>query len=818
MKQFRITGMSCAACSARVEKAVSALPGAKNCSVNLLTNSMSVEGNITDDVIIKAVHDAGYGAFPKNAKSGSNMSGESIKESNKKTTEILKKRFWFSLVVLLILMYFSMGYAMFGFPLPDVLVRNPSAIGLVQMMLAAVVMIANQNFFINGFKSLLHNSPNMDTLVSLGSASAFIYSTAVLFDMICNGTARLHALYFESAAMVITLITLGKMLESKAKGKTTSAIEGLINLKPQKATIIKDGKEISINADDVAVGDIFIVKPGESIPADGIVIDGNSQIDESALTGESMPVEKAVGSSISAATINLSGYLKCEAKRVGENTVLAQIIQVVNDASATKAPIAKIADKVSGIFVPTVIIIAALTMLVWILSGADFGFCLARAISVLVVSCPCALGLATPVAIMVGSGVGAKNGILFKTATALEITGKAKIVALDKTGTITIGKPKVTDILTCPGIADSELLRTAVSLEKNSEHPIAKAIMDYADEHNISPEEISGFKILPGNGLCADNMFGGNLDFVKDKVSIDSEVLENAEKISSQGKTPLYFCDGNKLLGLIAVADTLKPDSRSAVENLNKMNIKTVMLTGDNKNTAYAIGKDVGIDEIYADIKPNDKERTVRELQNSYGRVIMVGDGINDAPALSRADIGIAVGTGTDIAADAADVVIMKSRLSDVVSAVKLSRSVIRNIYENLFWAFGYNIIGIFLATGALIPIGITMTPMIGAALMSISSFLVVFNALRLNFTKLNSEKTEQKENISMEKLIKIDGMMCGHCESHVKNALESINGVISADVSHEKGTANVKTKENIPDEVLKNAVEQQGYKVISIK
>lgn len=822
MKQFEITGMSCAACSARVEKAVSALPGIKNCSVNLLTNSMSTEGDVGDDIIIKAVQDAGYGAKLKGSGSSEKNSDESIKESNRRETDILKTRFLFSLVVLLVLMYFSMGYSMFGFPLPTVLELNAAAVGLIQMILAAIVMIANQKFFINGSKSLMHGSPNMDTLVSLGSASAFVYSTAVLFDMICRGIPRLHDLYFEAAAMVITLITLGKMLEARAKGKTTSALEGLIKLKPKKATIIQNGVEISVDAENVAVGDIFVVHPGESIPVDGIVTDGGSQIDESALTGESMPVDKTPGSRVSAATINLSGYLKCEATRVGEDTTLAQIIQVVNDASATKAPIAKIADKVSGIFVPSVMSTAAVTLVVWLLLGADFGFALARAISVLVVSCPCALGLATPVAIMVGSGVGAKNGILFKTASALEITGKAKTVALDKTGTITTGKPEVTDIIPCGEALRSELLETAVSLEKNSEHPISKAIMTYSEEHDITPKDVSDFKIMPGNGLCAGDMYGGNLEFIKSKAAVDKAMVKTAESLAANGKTPLYFCNKGKLLGIIAVADALKPDSRAAIGELNKMNIKTVMLTGDNKITAEAIGKAVGIEKIYSDIKPNSKEEAVRKLQ-AEGRVVMVGDGINDAPALARADIGIAVGTGTDIAVDAADVVVMKSRLSDVVSAIKLSRGVIRNIYENLFWAFGYNVIGILLATGMFIPLGVTMTPMIGAALMSISSFLVVFNALRLNLIKLNPSKNEignikNEENLIMEKVITIQGMMCGHCEAHVKTALESTAGVASAEVSHESGTAKVSINGNVPDEALKNAVEQQGYKVISIK
>ena len=813
VKQYNITGMSCAACSSRVEKAVSALENVDFCNVNLLTNSMSVDGNASEDTIIEAVKNAGYGASVK---------GKAEKHPPKGEPEIkvIKNRLVFSIVVLLGLMYISMGHTMFQFPLPAVLAQSDATIALLQMVLSACVMIANQKFFINGFKGIVNRAPNMDTLVSLGSFSAFIYSLVLLFDMTITGVSHLHGLYFESAAMILTLITVGKMLEAKAKGKTTNALKGLMELAPQKATVIRNGMEVVVKAEDVVVGDIFVLRPGESVPVDGIVIDGISTVDESALTGESIPVDKIAGESVSAATINLSGYLKCQAKRVGKDTALAQIIEVVNAASATKAPIAKIADRVSGIFVPTVIIIALITLITWVLIGKDFGFSLARAISVLVISCPCALGLATPVAIMVGSGVGARHGILFKTAEALELTGKADIVALDKTGTITEGKPRVTDILPCEDISKEELLRVAASLEKNSEHPLSKAILVYADENDISTDDVTDFEVIPGSGLTAvlndKNIFGGNLQFVKDKAFVDKSIELQAEKLASSGKTPLYFCENEKLLGIIAVADTIKEDSALAINELLNMGIRVAMISGDNEKIATAIGKLANISEVYGDVRPDEKEKIIQKLKKD-GRVIMVGDGINDAPALTSADIGIAVAAGTDIAIDAADVVVMKSTLSDVVYSIKLSKKVIRNIHQNLFWAFGYNIIGIPLAAGLFSALGFTMNPMFGAAAMSVSSVLVVTNALRLNLVKLNNKK-ESKEKTQMEKVIKIEGMMCPHCEARVKTVLEGMPNVESADVSHKDGTAKLVMTGDISNETLKKTIEEQGYTVISIE
>ncbi len=814
MKQYDVMGMNCAACSARVEKAVSSLEGVTSCSVNLLTNSMSVSGDVEDSIIISAVEKAGYGAAVKGETPEAKSSNS---DENKTEIKVLRNRFVFSAIVLLGLMYCSMGHTMFGFPLPEVFENSPSSIGLLQLLFSAIVMIANQKFFINGFKGLLNRSPNMDTLVALGSASAFAYSVVVLFIMFIDGVNHLHGLYFESAAMVLTLITLGKMLEAMAKGKTTSALKGLINLAPKKATVIRNGTERLINAEEIVVDDIFIVHPGESIPVDGVVIEGTSSIDESALTGESIPADKNIGSEVITATINLTGYLKCKAKRVGNDTTLAQIIQVVNNASATKAPIAKIADKVSGVFVPAVILIAIATLTIWLLIGKDFGFSLARAISVLVISCPCALGLATPVAVMVGSGVGAKNGILFKTALALELTGKAQMVAFDKTGTITEGKLKLTDIIPSDNTTTEELIEIAAALEKNSEHPLAKAINEYAESKGVLPKTVTNFEVFPGGGLCAqlngNNIFGGNLKFISPKVTVDINLINKAEELAKQGKTPLYFAKNDNVLGIIAAIDTIKSDSKEAVRELNSMGIRTVMITGDNDKTAKNIADSVGIFEVYSNVVPTQKEQIIKDLQ-TQGKVIMVGDGINDAPALTRADIGIAVGTGTDIAVDAADVVIMKSKMTDVVSALKLSRRVIRNIHQNLFWAFGYNVIGIPLAAGLFVSFGFTLNPMFGAAAMSISSFLVVSNALRLNLTKF----TKNEERKTMEKLMKIEGMMCGHCEARVKSILEAMPNVASAEVSHKDGTAKLMLSGEVNDSALKTIVEEQGYTVLSIE
>ena len=808
MEKYDVTGMSCAACSARVEKAVSKLDGITSCSVNLLTNSMTVDGSVSPETVISAVQDAGYGASLQGASSESDAQAKSKEkeEKQKKEFKILKFRLISSVIILCFLMYFTMGYTMLPkyFPVPDFFVQNPLAVGLIELILAALVMVINQKFFINGFRGIINRSPNMDTLVALGSISAFIYSTVMLFIMIpikdpVHGFHFLHEMYFESAAMVLALITIGKLLESKAKGKTTNALKALMKLAPQTATLVKDGKNVIVPIAKVKRGDIFAVKPGESIPVDGVVIKGTSTVNESALTGESLPVDKEIDDEVSAGTVNQSGYIECEAQRVGEDTTLSQIIKVVNDASASKAPIAKVADKVAGVFVPVVISIAVVTFIIWMLVGQTFGYSLARAISVLVISCPCALGLATPVAIMVGSGVGARNGILFKTATSLEVTGKAKIVALDKTGTITLGEPRVTDIVPLNGTDEDTLLKAAATLEKNSEHPLAKAIMLYADENKIEGHETESFEALSGNGVVATvngkKLFGGNKKLMQKNLTLTDDILKMADSFADEGKTPLYFADDEKLLGIIAVADVIKDDSFKAIENLKNMGIRVVMLTGDNNKTAKAIGNKAGVDEVISDVLPGEKEKVIRDLQKD-GKVIMVGDGINDAPALTRADIGIAVGSGTDIAVDSADVVVIKSKLSDVVSAIKLSRSVIRNIHENLFWAFGYNLVGIPLAAGAFVHLlGWSMNPMFGAAAMSLSSFLVVSNALRLNFVKLGDKKDkninntieDKKETTNMKKTVKIEGMMCPHCEAKMKSVFEALPEVDSAECNHKK-------------------------------
>lgn len=812
MKEYQVTGMSCAACSSRVEKAVSDVAGVESCSVNLLTGSMAVTGAAAESDIIRAVTEAGYGV--KQPETQSNQQTDVLKDE----TKSVKSRLIFSLLVLCLLMYVSMGHVMWGFPLPQILAQNALALALLEMVLAAVVMVANQKFFVNGFKGLWHRAPNMDTLVAIGSGAAFLYSVAVLFLMTADGNPHhLHDLYFESAAMLLALITLGKMLEARAKGKTTSALSGLISLAPKKATVIRENQEFEIPVDDVLVGDIFIVKPGENIPVDGVVIEGDSAVNESALTGESLPVHKSIDARVSAATTNLTGYLKCRATHVGAETTLSRIIQVVRDASATKAPIAKAADKVAGVFVPVVMGIALVTFIIWLLLGETFGFSLARAISVLVISCPCALGLATPVAIMVGSGVGAKHGILFKTAEALEVTGKTRIAVLDKTGTITMGEPKVTDVLPADGVTTNQLLTVAASLEKNSEHPLAKAIMVYAEEKQIVAEPVSDFLIAPGGGLSAvldgQSVYGGNRTYIAQAVQVDEVTIRLAESLAEQGKTPLYFAKDGALLGMIAVADGVKEDSREAIDRLKQMGLRVVMLTGDNEKTANAIGKEAGITEIYAGVLPQEKEQVIRSLQKE-GSVMMVGDGINDAPALTRADAGVAIGAGADIAIDAAQVVLMQNRLSDVAGAVYLSRKVLRNIHENLFWAFGYNLIGIPLAAGLFVPFGLTMNPMFGAATMSLSSFLVVSNALRLNLVRF--DKT--KERKQMKTVLHIEGMMCPHCEARVKSTLEGIAGVAEAAVSHETGLAAVKHEESITKEILKEAVEAQGYKVTEIE
>ena len=823
MEQFDVKGMSCAACSARVEKAVSKLGGVSSCTVNLLTNSMAVDGSASEQEIIAAVRSAGYDAAVK-GKTQTAKKPDDIKDTE--TPKILR-RLIASLVFLLILMYFSMGHMMLGLPVPPFFEGNHLALGMLQMLLAAIVMIINQKFFVSGFRGLLHLAPNMDTLVALGSGVSFAYSTVILFLMTAEHSESLmNELYFESAAMILTLITVGKLLESRSKGKTTDALKSLMKLAPKTATVIRNGAETTVEIAQVRTGDVFIVRPGESIPVDGVVIEGGSAVDESALTGESVPVDKAQGDAVSAATINCSGYLKCEATRVGEDTTLSQIIKMVSDAAATKAPIAKIADKVSGVFVPTVIAIAAVTAVVWLFAGQTVGFSLARAISVLVISCPCALGLATPVAIMVGSGVGARNGILFKTAVALEETGKIRTVALDKTGTITRGEPVVTDVIT-NGVSENELLTCAASLEALSEHPLAKAVMGFAEGRGIAPSGLKDFRVRSGNGLegefGGEIIRGGNRAYIEKAAGIPQTLLDQATALAEQGKTPLYFSKGNKILGIIAAADVVKGDSPSAVAQLKSLGMKVVMLTGDNEKTAAVIGEQAGVDEVIAGVLPDGKERVVRELQNG-GKAAMVGDGINDAPALTTADIGIAIGAGTDVAMDAADVVLVKSRLSDVPAAIRLGRATLRNIRENLFWAFIYNIIGIPLAAGVFIPIfGWQLNPMFGAAAMSLSSFCVVTNALRLNFVKLHPKDENiipQKNNIVvkeekiMKDTLKIEGMMCPHCEARVKNALEALPEVDSALVSHKSGTAEVTLNAEIAHEALAAAVTAQGYEV----
>ena len=856
MEQYTVTGMSCAACSARVEKAVTAVPGVTSCSVSLLTNSMGVEGTASASAIVKAVQEAGYGASPK-AAAAETPSAELDALADHETPR-LKKRLIASLVFLAVLMYFSMGHMMWGWPLPHWFDGNHVAMGLVQLLLAGIVMVINQKFFISGFKGLLHRAPNMDTLVALGSSASFLWSTYALFAMTRaqvdgNDALVMHymmELYFESAAMILTLITVGKMLEARSKGKTTDALKSLMKLAPQTATLLQEGAEVTVPIAQVKKGDLFVVRPGENIPVDGLVLEGSSAVNESALTGESIPVDKAAGDKVSAATTNQSGFLKCEATRVGEDTTLAQIIRMVSDAAATKAPIAKIADTVSGFFVPAVISISVLTTLVWLLLGREFGYALARGISVLVISCPCALGLATPVAIMVGNGLGARNGILFKTAAALEAAGRTQIVALDKTGTITSGEPRVTDILPAEGVSESELLTLAASLEQKSEHPLAKAVLAYAETETIACPDVTDFAALPGNGLSArlDGMeiYGGNAEFIATKASVPAELQAEAARLAAEGKTPLFFGGAGRLMGVIAVADTLKEDSPRAIRELQDMGIRVVMLTGDNQRTADAIGRQAGVDEVIAGVLPDGKEAVIRRLQES-GKVAMVGDGINDAPALTRADTGIAIGAGTDVAIDAADVVLMNSRLSDVPAAIRLSRATLRNIHENLFWAFIYNIIGIPLAAGVFIPFGLTLNPMFGAAAMSLSSFCVVSNALRLNLFDLHSTKHDRKpksaalpaapvqpaaaentaepvsapvvkEDNAMKKTLHVEGMMCGHCEARVKKALEALPAVDEAMVSHEAGTAIVTLNAGVSDADLKKAVEDQDYKVTGIE
>ena len=837
MEQYTVTGMSCAACSARVEKAVSHVPGVTSCSVSLLTHSMGVEGNANPQAVISAVQAAGYGASLKGAAQESPGIVQQEDALADHETPVLKHRLIASLGFLIVLMYFSMGHMMWGWRLPAFFDDNHVAMGLVQMLLTIAVMVINQKFFINGFKSLFHGSPNMDTLVALGSTASFGYSTYALFAMtgaqvrgdMTAVMSYMHEFYFESAAMILALITVGKMLEARSKGKTTDALKSLMKLAPQTAVLIRGGQEVTVPIAQVRRGDIFVVRPGENIPVDGVILEGESAVNESALTGESIPVDKTVGDSVSAATSNQSGFLRCEATRVGEDTTLSQIIKMVSDAAATKAPIAKVADKVSGVFVPTVILLAILTTAVWLLCGKPIGFALARGISVLVISCPCALGLATPVAIMVGNGLGAKNGILFKTAVSLEETGKTEIVALDKTGTITRGEPRVTDLVPADGLSDHDLLTLAAALEKRSEHPLARAVMHRADEEKLSIAEVSDFRALPGNGLTAtlggEELLGGSLSFISTKAQIPSDLRTKAESLAEEGKTPLLFAKGGRLAGIIAVADVIKEDSPAAIAALRNMGIRVVMLTGDNERTARAIGRQAGVDEVIAGVLPEGKENVIRALQKK-GKVAMVGDGINDAPALTRAEIGIAIGAGTDVAIDAADVVLMKSQLSDVPAAIRLSRATLRNIHENLFWAFFYNVIGIPLAAGVWIPLfGWTLNPMFGAAAMSLSSFCVVSNALRLNLFKLHdagkdkkikSKKHHQEEN-KMEKTMKIEGMMCGHCEAAVKKALEAVDGVASAEVSHTSGTAVVTLSTPVDNAVLKKAVEDKDYTVTDI-
>ena len=858
MEQYNVTGMSCAACSARVEKAVKKVPGVTSCSVSLLTNSMGVEGTASPAAILSAVQEAGYGASPKNASASktSDASADLDALADHETPK-LKRRLIASLGFLLVLMYFSMGHMMWGWPLPHWFDGNHVAMGLVQLLLAGIVMVINQKFFINGFKGLIHGAPNMDTLVALGSMASFVWSTYALFAMTRaqvdgNDALVMHYMmefYFESAAMILTLITVGKMLEARSKGKTTDALKSLMKLAPKTATLVRDGAEVTVAIADVQKGDVFVVRPGENIPVDGVVLEGTSAVNESALTGESIPVDKAVGDKVSAATTNQSGFLRCEATRVGEDTTLAQIIKMVSDAAATKAPIAKIADTVSGFFVPAVISIAVLTTIVWLLLGHELGYALARGISVLVISCPCALGLATPVAIMVGNGLGAKNGILFKTAASLEAAGRTQIVALDKTGTITEGAPRVTDLLPAEGVSETELLTLAAALESRSEHPLAKAVLADAEAKAITPPEVTDFAALPGNGLAAKlngmDIYAGNAAFIQTKLTLPAALAQQAEKLASEGKTPLFFGGAGRLLGVIAVADTIKEDSPEAIRQLQNMGIRVVMLTGDNQRTADAIGRQAGVDEVIAGVLPDGKEAVIRQLQAS-GKVAMVGDGINDAPALTRADTGIAIGAGTDVAIDAADVVLMNSKLSDVPAAIRLSRATLRNIHENLFWAFIYNIIGIPLAAGLFIPFGLTLNPMVGAAAMSLSSFCVVSNALRLNLFDLHSTKHDHKtaspaaapvqsaaennkksdaeapevktEDHTMKKTLKVEGMMCGHCEARVKKALEALPEVDEAVVSHEAGTAIVTLNAEVADDVLKNTVEAQDYKVTGIQ
>lgn len=834
--------MSCAACAARVEKAVSGVEGVTSCSVSLLTNSMGVEGTAEQEKILEAVRNAGYRAESKKRNDApsvpSSSAGELLRD---KETPLLKKRLIASLGFLIVLMYVSMGHMMWGWPLPPFFDNNHVAMGLLQLLLTVVIMVINQKFFISGYKSLWHRSPNMDTLVALGSTAAFGYSTFALFAMTdaqVKGNAEavmsyMHEFYFESAAMILTLITLGKMLEARSKGKTTNALRGLMKLAPKTATLLRDGKEITVPIEQVAKGDTFVVRPGESIPVDGTVLEGNSAVDESTLTGESIPADKGAGSAVSAGTLNQSEFLRCEATRVGEDTTLSQIIQMVSDAAATKAPIAKVADKVSGVFVPAVIALAVITVIAWLIAGQSVGFSLARGISVLVISCPCALGLATPVAIMVGNGMGAKNGILFKTAVSLEKAGKTQIVALDKTGTITRGEPRVTDLHPVNGVSEQELLSVAYALEKKSEHPLARAIHQKAEEEGLKVEEVEQFRALPGNGLTAllgnTLLLGGSYKFISEQIPISAEMKEKSERLSEEGKTPLFFARSGTLCGIIAVADTLKEDSPGAIKELRNMGIHVVMLTGDNELTAKAIGKKAGVDEVIAGVLPDGKEQVIRDLQQK-GQVMMVGDGINDAPALTRADIGMAIGAGADVAIDAADVVLMKSRLLDVPAAIRLSRATLRNIHENLFWAFIYNIIGIPLAAGVFIHLlGWQLNPMFAAAAMSLSSFCVVTNALRLNFFRMYDSKRDhkiknklktitEKETKTMKKTLKIEGMMCGHCEMHTKNALEALEGVAKAEVSHKTGTAVVTLEKEISDDVLKKAVAEQGYQVTEIR
>ena len=844
MEQYNVTGMSCAACSARVEKAVSKVPGVTACSVSLLTNSMGVEGTAAAAAIISAVEQAGYGCSSKSQSSQKESLSDAEKALEDHETPILKKRLIASVGFLLVLMYFSMGHMMWGWPLPAWFDGNHVAMGLVQLLLAGIIMVINQKFFISGFKSLWHRSPNMDTLVALGSMASFVWSVYALFAMTraqVDGNSELvmHYMmefYFESAAMILTLITVGKMLEARSKGKTTDALKGLMKLAPKTATVIRNGAEATVPIDQVVKGDVFVVRPGESIPVDGVVLEGSSAVNEAALTGESLPVDKAAGDRISAATVNQSGFIKCKATRVGEDTTLSQIIKMVSDAAATKAPIAKIADRVSGVFVPAVITISIITTMIWLLTGHEFGYALARGISVLVISCPCALGLATPVAIMVGNGMGAKNGILFKTAVSLEEAGKIQIVALDKTGTITSGQPEVTDILPAEGITEKELLTLAYALEKKSEHPLAKAVLEKAFALGLTAPEVTDFQVLTGNGLSAalgsDKLIGGSMKYISTLVPVSKTFMSQAEKLAEEGKTPLLFARNNQLLGIIAVADVIKPDSPQAVKELQSMGIHVVMLTGDNERTARAIGAQAGVDQVIAGVLPDGKESVIRSLKEK-GKVAMVGDGINDAPALTRADIGIAIGAGTDVAIDAADVVLMKSQLSDVPAAIRLSRATLRNIHENLFWAFFYNVIGIPLAAGVWIPIfGWTLNPMFGAAAMSLSSFCVVTNALRLNLFKVHNassninnptvsntiNNTNKKENTTMIKVtVNVTGMMCGHCEAHVNKAVEAAFGVQNVVSSHEAGTTTFTAPEKVDEAKLRQVITDAGYEVTGI-